>query len=107
METLLSLIGSPVNAVTFFVASGVLFFQMVDRGLIKIGKNNKERVPLWAQRLDAYYNHNTTKQNTEILGALSKLNDRIESHNTMEQESLYILKDIKEDLRNGAIKCSK
>lgn len=61
MDTLISLIGAPANALTLLIAAGVLFFQLVDRGYLKVGKPQSEQTPAWAEELMAYYNHDTTE----------------------------------------------
>lgn len=61
MDTLISLIGAPANALTLLIAAGVLFFQLVDRGYLKVGRPQSEQTPAWAQNLMEYFNHDTTE----------------------------------------------
>lgn len=73
MDTLISLIGAPANALTLLIAAGVLFFQLVDRGYLKVGKSQSEVVPDWAKRLIAYNNHETTEHHRETHQKLDDL----------------------------------
>lgn len=95
METLLTLVGSPVNALTLLIASGILVFQMADRGILKIGRS-KERIPDWAQKLIQYTNHDTTAFHKDTHEKLDKLNETM-------TDVKYSIKSISE---NG-IKCKK
>lgn len=94
MEILASFVGAPVNALTLLIAAGVLFFQLVDRGLLKIGKSGAERVPGWAQRLDSYFNHETTDTFKRIEQNLKEMNDKMDRHNDMEKENHNKLQEI-------------
>jgi hypothetical protein len=69
-----SLIGAPVNALTLVMVVGLIVTQLADKGLLRIGKQApKERVPEWAKRLDAYFNHDTTSHHVETQRLLNEV----------------------------------
>ena len=50
--------------------------QLADKGLLRIGKQSpKEKVPEWAKRLDAYFNHDTTSHHVETQRMLGEIID--------------------------------
>jgi len=74
MPDFTSLLGAPVNALTLIMVVGLIITQLADKGLLRIGKQPpKEKVPEWAKRLDAYFNHDTTNHHVETQRLLHEI----------------------------------
>ena len=94
MDTLISLIGAPANALTLLIACGVLFFQLVDRGLLKIGKNMS-----LGSRMDSltqYANHETTKRLDDLIAMEKKEHEEYDQMREIMREVHAMLKEFKE-----------
>lgn len=104
-----SLVGAPVNALTLLIASGLLFFHLVDKGYIKvnIGKNgngapptspatkevmadNRNALQPLLSKMDellgnqgqlaGHFNHETTELLTEIRDGIVRLNQKHDNY---------------------------
>lgn len=103
MEILTQLIGAPANALTLLIAAGILFIQMLDKGLIRIGKNQAEKVPEWGRKLTQYANHDTT----ERLDRLIEMEEKEHESAQVTRDTLVKMTLILEGMERNGLKCRK
>lgn len=114
ISDIVSFIGTPINALTLIVVGMMLFFQLVDRGYLRIGKNvnpdeeislsDKETILSGidvltesVNRLAQYANHDTTALLTSIVDRVDELRACIGKLNTkLDEIQKYGVKILKE-----------
>ena len=111
MEILTQFIGAPVNAVTLLIVGGILFFNLLDRGLLHIGKEkdssitevirkngttNGEKVPEWAAKLIQYTNHETTDRLNRLIAMEEREHEQADQMREVMRDILRTLQEFRE-----------
>ena len=101
MDVLTQFIGAPANALTLLIVGGVLFFQLIDRGYLKIGKTDSFSAKI--DKLAQYANHDTTERLDRLIAMEEKEHEAAQiTRDTLLRISLTL-----ESLERSGVKCRK